>query len=657
MSTPVPPTDQAAPGVEVVLLTTDLEFRDVVLAAAGEQRPVFPVLTLSEALTLIGERQPGVLVTDTESLGPNPKITLERLRRAALDLVILLAGDREDSAGLMAYVDRGEVFRAIPRPANPGQTGLFIQKAAERHIELLMGSQRPAAKVAEPLPTGKKPRERRRVSLAAPLVGLAVAAVTYVLMPDRVVNKEQPAPQPVNEPVVETAPEPAIPEAEPQAPIEVAEATSARGSASGIIVRQPDPIDPELERLLSQGEDALAAGRLSAPAPDNAADSFRAAIALAPGNERARTGLGQVANGLAADAAAALMEGRDDDAARLVDEAVTLQPDSPQLAYLSRQIRQERGRALLVEAQEAGEANDWETTVAKLRAAATMLDEDISAQAHAATDPFLARSEAALADGNVARAEGILEQVKLVVPEHPRIAALERAIADGKVQRAAQRRRDAVEASKRAAAEAETQAQVDALVAAAAASAEAGRLVGEGQDNTLAQLREARALKPDDPAMLDAFDRLTDSLLGKADAALEVGDFDAALRWIAEASVIGNAPTRVAAARDRVGIAQRMAVSNTVIPASDLKRVSYVAPEYPGRAWRLGVEGWVDVEFDVTRDGETTSILVVGAERRGYFEDAVLDAVSQWQYEPRVFEGRPIDQRVKLRINFERTLE
>ena len=47
----------------------------------------------------------------------------------------------------------------------------------------------------------------------------------------------------------------------------------------------------------------------------------------------------------------------------------------------------------------------------------------------------------------------------------------------------------------------------------------------------------------------------------------------------------------------------------------------------------------------------------VGAERKGYFEDAVLDAVSQWRYEPRIYAGAPIDQRVKLRINFERKLD
>lgn len=633
MSTPTPPTEQAAPGVEVVLLTTDLEFRDTVMAAAGDQRPVFPVLKLSEALSLVTERQPGVLVTDVESLGPDPQRVLDRLHGAALDLVVLLAGDRNGGPGLMEMVDGGAVFRAILRPASLGQTGLAIEAAAERHIEMLMGKEPSSAGIAAALtPSGPFP-ERRRISLAAPVVGLALAAITYTLMPERSVNQEPP----VVEPVVDHAVAP------------------ARGSASGLITRLEEPLDPEVERLLVAGEEALAAGRLSGPEPDTAIANFRAALELDHDNERAAAGLDQAANNLAAAAAAALMDGRNDEAASLVAEALALQPASPQLTYLSRQIRQEKGRALIAEAQAAGEANDWQTTVARLDEAAALLESDIRIPSYTATDPFLARAEAALAADNVARAEGIVRQVAQVVPDHPRIAPLERGIEDRKAQREASRRREAQAASERAAAAAEVQDQVEGLVAAADAGIEAGQLVGDGQDNALAQLRAAQVIKPEDPAVLDGFDRLTDGLLGRADAALETGDYETAERWIAEASVIGNAPERVAAARDRVQIARRAEVSNTVIPASELRRVRYVPPEYPGRAWRLGVEGWVDVEFDVTRNGETTAISVIGAERRGYFEDAVREAVAQWEYEPRVYAGERIDQRVKLRIDFERT--
>lgn len=633
MTAPAPPTATAAPGVEVVLLTADPKFRDTVLAAAEEQRPVFTVRSLNEALNLIEQRQPGVMITDVESLGADPAAALARLHTTALDLVVAVAGDRGGEPDVAELAERGVIFRAMLRPAGVGQTGLCIQAAAERHIELLMGQSSPEASIAEPLPAPKTAKERRRISLAAPLVGLALAAVTYILMPERLLRD---------------AAEPVAPAADAPA------AVPASSASSGTITRLEEPMDPEAERLLAVGEEALAAGRLAPPDPDNASDSFKAALVLAPDSVQVQSGIDRVSDALAAGAAAALMQGRNDEASRLVTEALTIRPDSPQLAYLSRQIRQEEGRALVVMAREAAEGNDWQTTVALLDEAALILGEDVRVPAYTATDPFLARAEAVLAEGNIARAEGIVQQVEIVIPDHPRIGPLKSAIADRKIQRASARRQAATEQAK---AEAEIEARVDALVAAADANIEAGRLIGDDDDNALAQLRAARTLKPDSPAVLDGFDRLTGALLARSDAALEGGDYETAERWVAEASVIGKAPERVAGARDRIHLARRAEISNTVIPASNLTRLTYVPPEYPGRAWRLGVEGWVDVEFDVTRDGETTSIMVVDAERRGYFEDAVLEAVSQWQYEPRIYAGEPIDQRVRLRINFERTME
>ena len=642
MTAPASPAHHAAPGVEVVLLTGDPKLRTTVLAAIEDQRPVFAVKSLDEASSLIAKRQPGVLVTDAESLGPDPARTLARLHEAALDLVIVLAAARGEGPDLP--VAGRDVFRTLPRPAGAGQTALAIQAAAARHIELLMGKGAVAPEAVEPVAAARPPRERRRISLAAPLVGLVVAAVTYILIPERLLRDEAAPPAPA-------------PSVAPASAVATTDPEPVRNPASGPIVRQVPPLDPAAEERLDATELALAEGRLAPPAPDNAVENVRAALALAPEDERVQTALIRVVDGLAAGAAAALMRDSDEDAARLVEQALALRPDSPQLDYLSSQIRQEQGRALVAEARAAAEANDWQTTVALLDEAAALLGDDVRVAAYGATDPFLARAEEALAAGNPARADGIVKQVEKVVPDHPRIAPLERAIADAKTQRAAARRRAEAEQAKVAQAQADVRAQIDALVAAADANIAAGRLVGDGDDNALAQLRQASTIKPDDPALLDGFDRLTAALLARVDASLESGEFESAERWVAEASVIGKAPEQVASARDRITLARRAQVSRTVIPASDLKRVAYAAPEYPGRAWRLGVEGWVDVEFDVTRQGGTTAIMVVDAERRGYFEDAVLDAVSRWRYEPRIYDGEPIDQRVRLRINFERTLD
>jgi TonB family protein len=631
MTSSLPFADKAAPGVEVVLLTNDPELRETVMTAAGEERPVFPVHALSDALDIVGDRQPGVFVADMPSLGNSPHLTLQRLRAGSLDLIVLLAGSRSGDPALAELADSGEVFQVIPTPASVSQSRLSIQAAAQRHMELLMGKDAPVASPAENESMAPPPGDRRRVNLTAPVIGLGVAVVTYMLMPEQLLKNDAPGIEP-----------------------------AARSTASGLITRQPVPLDPTVIQLLDLGDAALAEGRLMGPEPDTAVASYLAAYELAPDEDRVQSGLDRVSDALAAQAASALMEGRQDDAAAHVDAALELRPESPQLAYLSRQIRQERARTLLEGAREAAEANDWQGTVVMLEEAALLTDGDLRAPTYAATEPFLARAEETLAAGNVARSQGILTQVAQVAPDHPRIAPLQRAINDAKAQQAAAARRQA--RAELAAREAEDQSarideQVQTLLAQAETSFAEQRLVGEGDDNALAQLREARSLKPGDPAVLDGFDRLTDALLGQADAAMESGNFESAERWIAEASVLGTAATRVAGARDRVEIARRAAVSNSVIPASELKRVAYVPPEYPGRAWRLGVEGWVDVEFDVTRQGETTAIIVVDTERKGYFEDAVREAIAQWQYEPRLYEGAPIDQRVRMRIEFERTLE
>ena len=82
--------------------------------------------------------------------------------------------------------------------------------------------------------------------------------------------------------------------------------------------------------------------------------------------------------------------------------------------------------------------------------------------------------------------------------------------------------------------------------------------------------------------------------------------------------------------------------------------VTYVAPDYPSRAVRRNVEGWVDVEFTVGENGSVIEVKVKDTERKGYFEKATIDAVSQWEFLPREFRGRNIDQRVATRVQFNR---
>ncbi len=66
-----------------------------------------------------------------------------------------------------------------------------------------------------------------------------------------------------------------------------------------------------------------------------------------------------------------------------------------------------------------------------------------------------------------------------------------------------------------------------------------------------------------------------------------------------------------------------------------------VPPSYPSRAVTRGVEGYVDLIFDVTATGTTTNIRVTYAQPKGYFERAAKRAIQRWKYKPQVMDGVP----------------
>lgn len=84
----------------------------------------------------------------------------------------------------------------------------------------------------------------------------------------------------------------------------------------------------------------------------------------------------------------------------------------------------------------------------------------------------------------------------------------------------------------------------------------------------------------------------------------------------------------------------------------DLQPVSIEAPEYPRSAYRNRREGTVYVEFTVDGDGRTRNIEVVEAEPRGVFEDAAVEAVESWRFQPQIDEGRPQEVRLRQAVDF-----
>jgi protein TonB len=63
------------------------------------------------------------------------------------------------------------------------------------------------------------------------------------------------------------------------------------------------------------------------------------------------------------------------------------------------------------------------------------------------------------------------------------------------------------------------------------------------------------------------------------------------------------------------------------------KATKQVAPEYPRGAERRGLEGVVTVEFNIDASGKVSDVKVVAADQPGVFDEAAVEAVSQWEYE------------------------
>ena len=138
-----------------------------------------------------------------------------------------------------------------------------------------------------------------------------------------------------------------------------------------------------------------------------------------------------------------------------------------------------------------------------------------------------------------------------------------------------------------------------------------------------------------------------------ARGALRAQDYALARRWLAEARTAGADPAAVGELDTALSAAQAEAQRATsYVSASALTRTRYVPPDFPLEARKQGLEGWVDLQFLVNADGSVGDVTVVGAQPVGIFEQAALDAVRRWRYQPVMRAGQGVSQRVRVRLRF-----
>jgi protein TonB len=87
---------------------------------------------------------------------------------------------------------------------------------------------------------------------------------------------------------------------------------------------------------------------------------------------------------------------------------------------------------------------------------------------------------------------------------------------------------------------------------------------------------------------------------------------------------------------------------------TDIVPIVRVEPQYPLRASERGIEGWVEVEFTISKLGTVKDPNVINSHPSSIFDRSALKAIRKWKYNPKIEDGEPVERSgVKVRLKFD----
>jgi periplasmic protein TonB len=107
-------------------------------------------------------------------------------------------------------------------------------------------------------------------------------------------------------------------------------------------------------------------------------------------------------------------------------------------------------------------------------------------------------------------------------------------------------------------------------------------------------------------------------------------------------SAISNAPVAVPKASSQI-----VRVSQGVSEGLILKKVQ---PRYPAQAMQMHIEGPVQMQATVSKDGSISNVKILSGDP--VLARAAQEAVRQWKYKPYYLDGEPVDIQTQITINF-----
>ena len=272
--------------VDVVVLTGDLGLFEATRHAVGERNPVWRARSAEESVDLLLTGRCGVLLVDMAAVTAKPATLIEQIVDQFPDVVVVVAGRREDESVLAGLISDGLVYRFMHKPLSPKRAGMFLNAAIRSHVERREGrTTEQLLPLVRELKSRVDPRKWLFVG-GGLIVFLAVLAAVLIA---RYGKPQDPDP-------------------------------TAVASRTGV------PSAPLADPVLSRARAALAAGRYEAPPGRNALDLYSAALLTRPDDVEAQRGFRTTIERLVANAERAAASGDPAEARRIAQRV--LQADS-----------------------------------------------------------------------------------------------------------------------------------------------------------------------------------------------------------------------------------------------------------------------------------------------------------------------------------------
>lgn len=408
------------------------------------------------------------------------------------------------------------------------------------------------------------------------------------------------------------------------------------------------PVEAVAQSEATVVDDLLVAARLAAedqrlvlPEEDNARSQYREILIVEPGNGEALRGLRSISDVFVERAVAALKSGDPQAAASSLTTASETDASNPAITMVS-ELLVAQGDAELSAAQAAAATGNMGQATSALARAEQYEHIDPSAINSVRERLAEAARESELLDG-LDTVERHLAADRLLAPAagnaRASLAALRNAYGGDPRLTAAYER--LAERLLTRAAFATAAGRLDDAENLIDAADSLGVLEAEVQLARESLVRTAAITDPVPEAVIaDEAPEEPDPTTIESEAPADTGnELDAAAlpsqELVAQASAAGPARSEPDTGSAGGPITTDAPGRSTATSLEELGLERFIAPAYPRRAQRRGLNGYVDVAFDINPDGRTDAIEILGGENTDIFGESASDAVRKWRFAPR----------------------